>query len=125
MTPSALFNYYPLFIVIAAFGVAMVLSERALRLLSPDAKSRLMDAFARVRVANFVGAAIFLALLLWRVRAAWIFLGLEYTALAIYSALKARRLNLPTEVSGRLVGAFLARSLGMLICAAIYVVRLS
>ena len=58
-------------------------------------------------------------------RAAWIFLGLEYTVLAIYSALKESHLNLPTEVSGRLVSAFLARSLGMLICAAIYVVRLS
>jgi hypothetical protein len=125
MTPNALFNYYPLLIVIIAFGVALVLSERALTLLVPDAKSRVMDAFARIRLLNFVGAALFIVLLLWHVRVAWIVVGFEYTALGVYSAWKARRLALPAAVSSRLVGAFLSRSLGMLICAVIYVVRLS
>jgi hypothetical protein len=125
MTPNALFNYYPLFILVATFGIAMVLSERALALLPPDAKSRLIDTYARVRLLNFVGATVFLVLMLWQLRVAWIVLGLEYTGLGFYSAWKARRLSLSSSVSSRLVGAFLTRSLGTLICAAIYVVRLS
>jgi hypothetical protein len=125
MTLPAMFNlYYPLFIALVGFGIATVLSERALKLLPADTKSALIDAFAHVRWLNLFGAAVFLVLLIWRVRVAWIVLALEYTALGIWSATKAHRLNLPGAVAKRLITAMLARSLGLAICAVIYVVRL-
>jgi hypothetical protein len=126
MTLPAMFNlYYPLLIALVGFGVAMVLSERAIALLPADTKSALIDAFAHVRWLNFFGVALFFVLLLWRVRVAWIALALEYTALSIWSASKVHRLKLPEAVAKRLITAMLARSLGLAICAVIYVVRLS
>jgi hypothetical protein len=125
MTPSAIFNFYPLFIALVGFGVGTVLSERALALLPADTKGALIDAFSRVRWLNFAGAALFLVLMLWNLRIAWIVLALEYTTLGVWSALKAYRLKLPGAVAKRLITAMLARSLGLATCAVIYVVRLS
>jgi hypothetical protein len=67
-------QFYPLFIALGAFGVAALLSERAISLMQPDAKAALVDASARTRVLNILVAAVFIGLLLWHPIAGWVFL---------------------------------------------------
>jgi len=55
-------NFYPLFIALAGFVVAALLSERAISLMQPDAKAALVDASARSRLLNILVGAVFLGL---------------------------------------------------------------
>jgi hypothetical protein len=125
MQARSLFNFYPFLLAVAGFGIAAVLSERALALLPADAKGALIDAFRPERWMNFLGVAVFAALLLWCIQVAWVVCGLEYTALGVWSALKVHRLKLPETVSARLIMAMLVRALGIAVLAAIYASRLS
>jgi hypothetical protein len=61
-----LLNYYPIFIALAGFVVAAVLSERALSLMQPDAKVALMDASAPTRLLNILVTVVFIGLIIWR-----------------------------------------------------------
>jgi hypothetical protein len=76
----AVLKYYPLFIALAAFVVAALLSERAISLMQPDAKAALVDASARTRLLNILVAAVFLGLILWRPIVGWGFLGAPTSA---------------------------------------------
>jgi len=124
MNMQSIFDFYPLLIVVAGFGVAMVLSERAVAMMSVETKARVIDAFSKLRWLNFLGVGVFAILLLWRVQVAWIVVGIEYSALAVWSARRVRRLSLSDAISTRLIWAMIVRALGLAICAAIMSVRL-
>ena len=116
-------NFYPLFIAVAGFVVAALLSERALSLMQPAAKVALVDAAAPTRLLNILVAALFLGLIIWRPVVAWAFLGVAYICLAVRSILRVRHLNLPVSISRLLHAANLTACVGMLICACIFELR--
>jgi hypothetical protein len=116
-------NYYPLFIAMAGFVVAALLSERALSLMQPDAKVALVDASAPTRLINILVAALFIGLIIWRPVVAWAFLGVAYICLPVRSIRRVQHLNLPVSISRLLHAANLTASVGMLICACIFELR--
>jgi hypothetical protein len=116
-------NYYPLFIALAGFVVAALLSERVLSLLQPDAKVALVDAAASTRLLNILVAAVFVGLIIWRPVVAWAFLGVAYIGLAVRSIIRVQHLNLPVSISRLLHTANLTACVGMLICACIFELR--
>ena len=116
-------NFYPLFIAMAGFVVAALLSQRALSLMSPDAKVALVDASAPTRLLNILVAAVFLGLIIWRPVVAWAFLGIAYVFLAVRSILRVQHLSLPVSISRLLHAANLAACIGMLTCACIFELR--
>ena len=116
-------NYYPLFIALAGFVVAALLSQRALSLMQPDAKVALVDASARTRLLSILVAAVFVALIIWRPVVAWAFLGIAYICLGVRSILRVQHLNLPVAISRLLHTANLTACVGMLICACIFELR--
>jgi len=120
---AAMLNFYPLFIALAGFVVAALLSQRALSLMQPGAKVALMDASAPTRLLNILVAALFVALIIWRPVVAWAFLGIAYIWLAVRSILRVQHLNLPASISRLLHAANLAACVGMLICACIFELR--
>jgi hypothetical protein len=116
-------NYYPLFIALAGFVVAALLSQRALSLMQPDAKAALVDASAPTRLLNILVAAVFIGLIIWRPVVAWAFLGAAYVGLAVRSIPRVQHLNLPVSISRLLHAANLAACVGMLICACLFELR--
>ena len=118
-----MFSYYPLFIALAGFVIAALLSERALSLMQPDAKVALVDASARTRVITILVAAAFVGLIVWRPIIAWAFLGVAYLCLAVRSMFRVQHLNLPVSISRLLHTANLTACGGMLICACIFELR--
>jgi hypothetical protein len=116
-------NFYPLFIALAGFVIAALLSERAISQMQPDAKVALMEASARTRLLNILVAALFVALIIWRPFVAWAFLGVAYTGLAVRSIPRVQRLNLPVSNARLLHAANLTACVGMLICACIFGLR--
>jgi len=116
-------NYYPLFIALAGFVVAALLSQRALSLMQPDAKIALMEASASTRLITILVAAVFVGLIIWRPVVAWAFLGVAYICLAVRSILRVQHLNLPVSISRLLHAANLTACVGMLICACIFELR--
>ena len=120
---TAMLNFYPLFIALAGFLVAALLSNRALSLMQPHAKAALVDASAPTRLLNILVAAVFVALIIWRPVVAWAFLGIAYIWLAVRSILRVQHLNLPASISRLLHAANLAACVGMLICACIFELR--
>jgi hypothetical protein len=115
--------YYPLFIALAGFVVATVLSQRALSLMQPDAKVALVDASASTRLLSILVAAVFIGLIMWRPVVAWAFLGVAYVSLGVRSILRVQRLHLPVSISRLLHTANLTACVGMLICACIFELR--
>lgn len=120
---TAMLNFYPLFIVLAGFVIAALLSTRALSLMQPEAKAALVDASAPTRLLNILVATVFVGLIIWRPVVAWAFLGVAYIGLAVRSALRLQRLNLPDSISRLLHAANLTACAGMLICACIFELR--
>jgi hypothetical protein len=120
---AAMLNFYPLFIVLAGFLVAALLSERAISQMHPDAKAALVDATARTRLLTIPVVALFLGLLLWRPIVGWIFLGVAYVCLAGRSIIRVQHLDLPVSIARRLQSAHLVFALGMFICAGIFALR--
>jgi len=120
---ASMLNFYPLFIALAGFIVAALLSQRALSLMQPGAKVALMDASAPTRLLNILVAAVFVALIIWRPVVAWAFLGIAYIWLAVRSILRVQHLNLPASIARLLHAANLAACVGMLICACIFELR--
>lgn len=116
-------NYYPLFIALAGFVVAALLSQRALSLMQSDAKVALMDASASTRLLTILVAAVFVGLIVWRPVVAWAFLGIAYFCLAVRSILRVQHLRLPVSISRLLHAANLTASVGMVICACIFELR--
>jgi hypothetical protein len=116
-------NYYPLFIALAGFVVAALLSQRALSLMQPDAKVALMNASARTRLLTILVAAAFVVLIIWRPVVAWAFLGIAYLWLAVRSILRVQTLHLPIAISRLLNAANLTACVGMVICAGIFGLR--
>jgi hypothetical protein len=116
-------NYYPLFIALAGFVVAALLSQRALSQMQPGAKVALMDASASTRILTILVAALFVGLIIWRPIVAWAFLGVAYICLAVRSIPRVQHLNLPVSISRLLHAANLTASVGMLICACIFELR--
>jgi hypothetical protein len=116
-------NFYPLFIALAGFVVAALLSERAIALMQPDAKAALVDASARSRLLNIIVAAVFLGFVLWRPIVGWVFLGAAYICLAGRSIIRVQHLNLPVSISRLLQAAHVIVALGMFICACIFALR--
>lgn len=120
---AAMLNYYPLFIALAGFVVAALLSQRALSLMQPDAKVALMDASAPTRLLTIVVATVFVVLIIWRPVIAWAFLGIAYFCLGARSILRVQRLHLPVSISSLLHAANLTACVGMVICACIFEMR--
>jgi hypothetical protein len=116
-------NYYPLFIALAGFVVAALLSQRALSLMQPDAKVALMNASAPTRLLTILVAAVFVGLIIWRPVVAWAFLGIAYFCLAVRSILRVQQLRLPAPISRLLHAANLTACVGMVICASIFGLR--
>jgi hypothetical protein len=116
-------NYYPLFIVLAAFVVGALLTQRALSLMQPEAKLALVEASARTRLLNILVAAVFIGLIVWRPVVAWAFLGVAYFCLAVRSIFRLRHLNLPVSISRLIYAANITVCVGMMICACIFELR--
>jgi hypothetical protein len=116
-------TYYPLIIALVGFGVAALVSERALSLMQADAKLALVAASASTRLLSILVAAVFIGLILWRPPVAWAFLGIAYIGLGVRSIPRVRRLNLPVSTARLLHSANLAACAGMVICAGIYELR--
>jgi hypothetical protein len=116
-------KFYPLFIAVAAFVVAAVLSERAISRMQPDAKAALVDASARTRLLQILVVAVFLGLILWRPVVGWVFLGVAYIGLAGRSILLIQHMNLPVPIARLLQAAHLTVAVGMLTCACIFALR--
>jgi hypothetical protein len=116
-------NYYPLFIALAGFVAAALVSQRALSRMQADAKIALMDASASTRLITILVAAVFVGLVIWRPVVAWAFLGIAYFYLGFRSILRVQRLRLPVSISSLLHAANLAACLGMVICACIFELR--
>jgi hypothetical protein len=116
-------NYYPLFIALAGFVVAALLSQRALSLMQPDAKVALVDASARTRLLSILVAAVFVGLVIWRPIVAWGFLGVAYICLGVRSILRVQHLKLPVSISRLLHTANVTACVGMLVCACIFELR--
>ena len=119
----AMSTLYPLLIAFAGFALAALLSERALKLLKPQEKAALLDAFARTRLFALFAAGLFIALMLWQQVIAWIFIGCAYVVLPGCAALRLQRLYLPANAAGRLLAAQFAAALGVVVCALIFVTR--
>lgn len=119
----AMSTLYPLFITFAGFALAALLSERALKLLKPQEKAALLDAFARTRLLKLFAVGLFIVLMLWQQVVAWIFIGCAYVVLTGYTALRLQRLYLPANAAGRLLAAQFAAALGVVVCALIFVTR--
>ena len=120
---TAMLNFYPLFIVLAGFVIASLLSARALSLMQPEAKAALVDASAPTRLLNILVATVFVGVIIWRPVVAWAFLGVAYICLAVRSILRLQRLNLPDSISRLLHAANLTACVGMVICACIFELR--
>ncbi len=116
-------DYYPLFLALAGFVIAALLSERALSQMQPDAKLALIAASASTRLLSILVAAVFVGLIVWRPIVAWAFLGAAYIGLAVRSIPRVRHLNLPASISRLLHAANLSACAGMLICACIFELR--
>jgi hypothetical protein len=116
-------NFYPLFIALAGFVVAAVLTERALSSLQPDAKAALVDASARTRLLTILVAAVFVGLIIWRPVVAWAFLGVAYIGLAVRSIPRVQRLKLPVSAARLLHAANLTACACISICACIFELR--
>lgn len=119
----ALSTLYPLLIAFAGFALAALLSERALKLLKPQEKAALLDAFAWTRLLNLLAAGLFIVLMLWQQVIAWIFIGCAYIILPGCAALRLQRLYLPANAAGRLLAAQFAAAVGVVVCALIFVTR--
>jgi hypothetical protein len=116
-------QFYPLFIAMAGFILATMLSSRALSLMQPDDKVALVDASARTRMLTVLVAALFVALVIWRPVVAWAFLGVAYICLALRSIVRLRRLGLPAPILRLLHAANLIACFGMVVCACIFELR--
>ena len=114
---------YPLFIAFAGFALAALLSERALKLLKPEDKVALLDAFARTRLLTLFAAGLFIGLTLWHPAIAWIFIGCAYVVLSGWAALRLQRLYLPARVASKLLAGQIAAAVGVVVCALIFVTR--
>jgi hypothetical protein len=110
-------------IAFTGFAIAALLSERALKLLKPQEKAALLDAFAQTRLFALFAAGLFIALMLWHQVIAWIFIGCAYVVLPGCAALRLQRLYLPANAAGRLLAAQFAAALGVVVCALIFVTR--
>jgi hypothetical protein len=120
---AAILNYYPLFIALAGFVVAPLLSQRALSLMQPDAKVALIDASASTRLVTMLVAAVFVGLIIWRPVVAWAFLAIAYFCLAVRSTLRVQHLHLPVSISRLLHAANLTACAAMVICACVFELR--
>jgi hypothetical protein len=116
-------NYYPLFIALAGFVVAALLSQRALLLMQPDAKVALMDASAPTRLLTILVAAVFVGLIIWRPVVARAFLGIAYFCLGVRSIFRVQHLGLPVSISRLLHAANLTACVGMVFFAFIFELR--
>jgi hypothetical protein len=116
-------NYYPIFIALAGFVVAALITQRALSLMQPDAKVALIDASASTRLLTMLVAAVFVGLIIWRPVVGWAFLGIAYFCLAVRSILRLEHLHLPVSISRLLHAANLTACAGMVICACIFELR--
>lgn len=116
-------NVYPLFLALAGFVAAGLLSQRALAFMDAGAKAALVDAMSRTRLLTLLVLAVFLMLVLWRPLFGWTFLGFAYLGLGARSLLRLRRLDLPPR-SARLIliGNMTAVS-GITLCAFIFALR--
>ena len=116
-------NYYPLFIALAGFIVAGLLSQRAVSRMQPDAKVALVDASASTRMLSILVAAVFVGLIIWRPVVAWAFLGAAYICLGVRSIFRLQRLKFPVPISRLLHAGNLTACAGMAICACIFELR--
>jgi hypothetical protein len=116
-------NVYPLFLALAGFVAAALLSQRALAFMDAGAKGALVDAMSRTRLLTLLVLAVFLMLVLWRPLFGWTFLGFAYLGLGARSLVRLRRLDLPPR-SARLIliGNMTAVS-GITLCAFIFALR--
>lgn len=123
LSSTPMLKFYPLFIALAAFVVAGLLTERAISRMQPDAKAALVDASSSTRLLSIFVAVVFLGLVVWRPIVGWVFLGVAYIGLAGRSILRVRRLNIPVSIARLLQAAHLTVGVGMLTCACIFALR--
>jgi hypothetical protein len=118
-----LLNVYPLFLALAGFVAAALLSQRALGFMDPGAKAALIDALSRTRMLTLLVLAVFLMLVLWRPLLAWTYLGFAYLGLGARSLLRLRRLNLPLRSARLILIGNMTAVAGIALCAFIFALR--
>ena len=116
-------NAYPLFLVLAGFAAASLLSKRALALMDAGAKAALIDSLSGTRLLSLAVAGVFIALVLWRPLFGWVFLGLAYLGLGVRSLVRLRRLNLPPHSARLILLGNLSAVAGVTVCALIFAIR--
>jgi hypothetical protein len=114
---------YPLFLALAGFVAASLLSARALALMDAGAKAALMDSLSSTRLLSLLVAGVFVALVLWRPLFGWVFLALAYLGLGVRSLGRLRRLNLPPRSARLILIANLVAVAGIVLCALIFALR--
>ena len=114
-----MYYLYPLLIVVAGFGVAWLLSHRAVALLG-----RYVNPYVGVGWLVVIALVVGVPLVVWRGSVGVIFIGLAYCIVTAVGMARTKRLDLPPAVYRYFIAAMAARALGVAIYASIYVSRL-
>jgi hypothetical protein len=116
-------DFFPIFILLAAFAVSALTSERAIAQLSPEARSVLVAAAARTRVIALGVLGIFVALMAWRPIVAWVFLGGSFLGLGVRMTLRLRRLRFPPRAARLLLAGQWTGVGGIEVVSVMYAMR--
>jgi hypothetical protein len=114
---------YPLLFALAGIAGSTLLFRRALSLLQAEAKAALIDSSSSTRLLNLVAMGAFVALVLWRPLAGWIFLGCAYLGLGVRSLFRLRRLNLPPRAAHLILAGNVSVIAGIALCAFTFAAR--
>jgi hypothetical protein len=115
--------YYPIFLALTGFFVSAILNERALTLLSAEAKAALIDSSSRTRMLTLLILGLFLVLIFWHPVYAWLFLGCGYLGLGARSLPRLRRLGLPPPAARLILIGNITGVAGITLCAFIFALR--
>jgi hypothetical protein len=114
-------SYWPFVVVVAAFLIGALLSEKALALLNSEEKARLLDAFARSRKWHILAMGAFvLVILLWSARLGWLGIGVYFLAVGILAPAKVRQLAFPSDATRLLLIGQAFVTAGLVLCSVTY-----
>jgi hypothetical protein len=119
----SILSAYPVLFVLAGVAASTLLTQRALALMSADAKAALIDSSSSTRIYTLIIACLFVALLLWRPLAGWAFLGSAYLGLGVRSFFRLRRLSLPPRAAHFILMGNVFAVGGIALCALIFTLR--
>jgi hypothetical protein len=114
-----MYNLYALIIVAAGFGVAALLSHRAVALLGKP-----LDPYAGLWLLIIIASLVAIPLVLWQLSVGLVFIASAYCIITAIGMIRTHALRLPPAASRRFLAAMVSRALGVAIFATIWVSRL-